>query len=59
MDTEALEQGNDVVTNRVFVFQATLRVVLSKVLHDRVSGNVASSREEIDVGLIEKLLQWV
>jgi hypothetical protein len=58
-DPETLEISNYVVTNRIFVFFIALRVLLRYFIHNRIRDYIASSSDEVDVGLAEEFLQRV
>jgi hypothetical protein len=52
-DMDALGKRDDMVTNRVFKFILTLRVLPSQLRHDRVRDDVAGAFNHREVGNVE------
>jgi hypothetical protein len=59
MYTKALERGYDVMTHRILVLSTAKRIFFGYFSHYGVGDYVASSRNKVNVGFVEEILQRV
>jgi hypothetical protein len=59
MNSNTLEASNYVVTNRIFVFLVSVRVLFGYFRHDGIGDYVASPSDIVGVGLAKEFIQRV